>query len=59
MLDALEGLVGDVGIPGFESLSIGPEHFPWIAEQATANNSNPANPQEMTPDKYAEILAAL
>jgi alcohol dehydrogenase len=59
VLESVERLIADVGIPRFATLGIGPEHFAWIAEQAAANNSNPANPQEMTPAKYAEILAGL
>lgn len=59
LLEALERLVAGAGIPGFASLGIGPEHFAWIAARAVENNSNAANPQEMTAAKYNEILSGL
>jgi alcohol dehydrogenase len=56
LLAAVERLAEEVGIPPFSSLGIGGEHFRWIAERAAENNSNPANPQPMSPDDYVSIL---
>ena len=59
VLQAIEDLVRDLEIPNFRSLGIPEEDYPWIAERATQNGSNPSNPREMGPDEYLELLRSL
>jgi len=59
VLAAVERLVRDVGIPPFSSLGIEPRHFPWIAQRAAENNSNPANPRPMSAGDYVRILESV
>src|SRR5215203_4331040 len=59
VLQAIEDLVRDVGIPPFRDFGIPAEDFPWIAERAAQNGSNASNPREMGPAEYLELLAAL
>jgi alcohol dehydrogenase len=59
VLQAIEELVRDLGIPRFRDLSIPADSHPWIAERAAQNGSNPSNPREMGPEQYLELLAGL
>ncbi len=59
VLQAIEDLVRDLEIPGFRTLGIPEEDYPWIAERATQNGSNPSNPREMGTAEYLELLASL
>ena len=59
VLQAIEELVRDLGIPRFRDLGIPSEVHPWIAERAAQNGSNPSNPREMGPAEYLELLGSL
>jgi alcohol dehydrogenase len=59
VLQAIDDLVRDLGIPGFRDLGIPAEAHPWIAERAAQNGSNPSNPREMGPAEYLELLGSL
>ena len=59
VLQAIEDLVRDLGIPRFRDLGIPAEDHPWIAERAAQNGSNPSNPREMGPAEYLELLGSL
>ncbi|HEX9940697.1 MAG TPA: iron-containing alcohol dehydrogenase [Thermoanaerobaculia bacterium] len=59
VLRAVEELVRDLGIPHFRELGISAEDYPWIAERAALNGSNPSNPREMGPAEYLELLESL
>jgi alcohol dehydrogenase len=59
VLAAVETLVRELGIPPFSELGIPREDYPWIADRATRNGSNPSNPRPMIPANYLEILNGL
>jgi alcohol dehydrogenase len=59
VIQAIEDLVRDLGIPGFRELGIPEEDYPWIADRATQNGSNSSNPREMGPAEYLEVLSSL
>ena len=59
VVEAIEDLVRDLEIPDFRSLGIPEEDYPWIAERAAQNGSNPSNPREMGPAEYLELLRGL
>ncbi|MEA2600438.1 MAG: alcohol dehydrogenase [Acidobacteriota bacterium] len=59
VLQAIEELVRDLGVPPFRELGISPEAYPWIAERAVQNGSNPSNAREMGVEEYLEVLAGL
>jgi alcohol dehydrogenase len=59
VLQAIDDLVRDLGIPRFRDLGIPAEAHPWIAERAAQNGSNPSNPREMGPAEYLELRASL
>jgi alcohol dehydrogenase len=59
VLQAIDDLVRDLGIPRFRDLGIPAEAHPWIAERAAQNGSNPSNPREMGPAEYLELLSSL
>ncbi len=59
VLQAIEDLVRDLGIPRFRDLGIPVEDHPWIAERAARNGSNASNPREMGPEQYLELLSGL
>jgi alcohol dehydrogenase len=59
VLEAIDSLVHDLGIPGFAAFRIPEEDYPWIAERAALNGSNPSNPREMGPAEYLEVLTGL
>lgn len=56
VVQVIEDLVRDLGIPGFRELGIPEEDYPWIADRATQNGSNPSNPREMGSAEYLEVL---
>ena len=59
VLQAIEDLLRDLEIPPFRYLGISPEDYPWIAERAVLNGSNPSNPREMGAAEYLEVLAGM
>lgn len=59
VLQAIEELVRNLEIPHFQELGISPEDYPWIAERATRNGSNPSNAREMGVEEYLEVLREL
>jgi alcohol dehydrogenase class IV len=59
VLQAIEDLVRDLGIPPFRDFGIPAEDYPWIAERAAQNGSNASNPREMGPAEYLELLNGL
>lgn len=59
VLQAIDELVKDLGIPFFRELGISAEDFPWIAERAAANGSNASNAREMGVAEYLEVLESL
>ncbi|HEV8580287.1 MAG TPA: iron-containing alcohol dehydrogenase [Thermoanaerobaculia bacterium] len=59
VLQAIEALVRDLGIPPFRDLGVPEEDYPWIAEQAVLNGSNPSNPREMGVAEYLEVLGSM
>jgi alcohol dehydrogenase len=59
VLQAIEELVRDLGIPPFRELGISAEDYPWIAERAVANGSNSSNAREMGVAEYLEVLESL
>jgi alcohol dehydrogenase len=59
VLQAIEDLLRDLGIPRFRDLGLPATDFPWIAERAAQNGSNPSNPREMGPAEYLELLGSL
>ena len=59
VLQAIEDLVQDLGIPPFRYLNVPPEDYPWIAERAVRNGSNPSNPREMGVAEYLEVLEGM
>jgi alcohol dehydrogenase len=59
VLQAVEDLVRDLGIPPFRDLGIPQEDYPWIAERAILNGSNPSNPRQMGTAEYLEVLGGL
>jgi len=56
LIEAVRDLSRRLGIPSFQSLGIGPEHFQEVAERAAANNSNPSNPRPAGVEDYLAIL---
>jgi alcohol dehydrogenase class IV len=59
VIRAVEELVRDLDIPPFRDLGIPQEDYPWIAERAVGNGSNPSNAREMGVGEYLEILSGL
>jgi alcohol dehydrogenase len=59
VIRAVEELVRDLDIPPFRDLGIPQEDYPWIAERAVGNGSNPSNVREMGVGEYLEILRGL
>jgi alcohol dehydrogenase len=59
VLQAIEDLLRDLGIPRFRDLGLPATDLPWIAERAAQNGSNPSNPREMGPAEYLELLGSL
>jgi alcohol dehydrogenase len=59
VLQAIEDLVRDLGIPQFRDLGIPEETYPWIAERAALNGSNASNAREMGVSEYLELLNGL
>jgi len=59
VLKAVEDLNRDLGIPHFHDLGIPAEDYPWIAERAERNGSNPSNARPMTAESYMELLREL
>jgi alcohol dehydrogenase class IV len=59
VLRAIEELLRDLEIPAFSELGIAPADYPWIAERAAQNGSNPSNCREMGPAEYRELLSSL
>jgi alcohol dehydrogenase len=59
VLQAIEELVRDLGVPPFQELGISPEDYPWIAERAVRNGSNASNAREMGVEEYLEVLSGL
>ena len=59
VLQAIEELVRDLGIPPFRELGISSEDYPWIAERAVANGSNSSNAREMGVAEYLAVLESL
>lgn len=59
VLRAVDDLVRDLEIPPFRELGISEDDYPWIADRATRNNSNPSNARPMGPGNYLEILNGL
>jgi alcohol dehydrogenase len=56
LIERVRGLSRSLGIPSFDKLGIGPEHFREIAEKSAANNSNPSNPRPVGVEDYLDIL---
>jgi len=59
VLQAIDDLVRDLGVPAFRELGISTEDYPWIADRATRNGSNTSNPRAMGPGNYLEVLGSL
>ncbi|MFP5284596.1 MAG: iron-containing alcohol dehydrogenase, partial [Thermoanaerobaculia bacterium] len=59
VIRAVEELVRDLDIPPFRDLEIPEEDYPWIAERAVGNGSNPSNAREMGVGEYLEVLSGL
>jgi alcohol dehydrogenase len=59
VVQAIDDLLRDLGIPRFRDLGFPAADYPWIAEQAARNGSNPSNPREMGPAEYLELLSSL
>lgn len=59
VLQAIESLVRDLGIPQFRDLGIPEDTYPWIAERAAQNGSNASNAREMGVEEYLELLSGL
>lgn len=59
VLQEIDDLVRDLGIPRFRDLGIPAEAHPWIAERAAQNGSNPSNPRAMGAAEYLELLTSL
>ena len=59
VLQAIESLVRDLGIPHFRDLGIPAKEHAWIAERAVLNGSNPSNSREMGTAEYLELLSGL
>jgi alcohol dehydrogenase len=59
VLQAIESLVRDLGIPQFRDLGIPEDTYPWIAERAARNGSNGSNAREMGVGEYLELLNGL
>jgi alcohol dehydrogenase len=59
VLQAIEELVRDLGIPQFRDLKIPEDAHPWIAERAAQNGSNASNAREMGMEQYLELLNEL
>ena len=59
VLQAIEALVRDLGIPRFRDLGIPADTYPWIAERAARNGSNASNAREMGAAEYLELLSGL
>jgi alcohol dehydrogenase len=59
VLQAIEELVRDLGIPQFRDLGIPEDAYPWIAERAAQNGSNGSNAREMGAGEYLELLNGL
>jgi alcohol dehydrogenase len=56
LIQAVEGLLDALDIPGFTAFGIPREDYAWIAERAALNGSNPSNAREMGPEQYLELL---
>ncbi|HYO11602.1 MAG TPA: iron-containing alcohol dehydrogenase [Thermoanaerobaculia bacterium] len=59
VIQAVEDLVRNLDIPPFRDLGIPEEDYPWVAERAVGNGSNPSNAREMGMGEYLEILNGL
>ncbi|HEY7214926.1 MAG TPA: iron-containing alcohol dehydrogenase [Thermoanaerobaculia bacterium] len=59
VLQAIEDLLRDLGIPAFHYLNVPRQDYPWIAERAVLNGSNGSNPREMGVGEYLEVLESL
>lgn len=59
LIAEVEDLGRDLQIPTFRDLEIPEADYPWIAERAAQNGSNPANARTMTPESYLELLRGL
>lgn len=59
LIAEVEELTRDLGVPAFRDFRILESDFPWIAERAAQNGSNPSNAVKMTPDGYLELLRGL
>jgi alcohol dehydrogenase class IV len=59
MIERIETLVGDLGLPAFSTLGIDPDQYPRIARGAVRNNSNGSNPRPMHEADYEAILQRL
>lgn len=59
ILRTVEDLGRNFGLPRFGDLGIPPAEYPWIAEQAERNGSNPSNARAMRAESYLELLRAL
>ena len=59
VLQAIEDLLRDLGIPRFGDLKLPAADYPWIAERAARNGSNASNPREMGAEQYLELLSSL
>jgi alcohol dehydrogenase class IV len=59
VLQAIEDLLRDLGIPAFHYLNVPRQDYPWIAERAVLNGSNSSNPREMGVGEYLEVLRTL
>jgi alcohol dehydrogenase len=59
VLQAIEDLLRDLGIPRFRDLEVPVEDYPWIAERSARNGSNASNPREMGEEQYLELLSSL
>jgi len=56
LIEGVRGLSRRLGIPSFQSLGIGPEHFREVAVKAAANNSSPSNSRPAEVEDYLDIL---
>jgi alcohol dehydrogenase len=59
LIEEVEQLTRDLGVPSFRDLRIPEADHPWIAERAAQNGSNPSNAVEMTPESYLGLLRGL
>jgi len=59
VVQAIEDLLRDLGIPRFRDLGLPASDHLWIADRAAKNGSNASNPREMGPEQYMELLSSL